>query len=134
MFSDINDPPAFDDAGNRNPSVTINHTMNAPKDTPLVFTNEERTLLYKPVGGGKSYPTPVFNFKYTLPIFTATAQDPPWVFTKTGRSGGVADWTSPVKPDPNPDPDPDPEDEGMDSNLIMLAVVLMVAAAVAVNM
>jgi hypothetical protein len=79
----------------------------------------------------------VFNFKYTIPFYTATAQDPPWTFTKTGRSGGVPDWTSPVKPDPinvDPDPDPDKPDEGMDSHLIMLAVVLMVATVVAVNM
>ena len=40
-----------------------------------------------------------------------------------------------MKPD-DPDPDdPNPEEDGgMDSNLIMLAVVLMVAAVVAVNM
>ena len=139
VFSDINDPPAFDDAKNLNPSVKINHTMNAPKDTPLVFTNEERTLPYQPQGGGKKFPTPVFNFKYMIPFYTATAQDPPWTFTKTGRSGGVADWTSPVKPDPNnvdPDPnDPKPEEDGgIDSHLIMLAVVLMVATVAAVNM
>ena len=138
VFSDINDPPAFDDAGNRNPSVTINHSLNAPKNTPLVFTNEERTLSHRPKGGGKSFPTPIYNFEYTNPFF---GDDKPWVFTKTGRNAGVADWTSPLKPDPiDVDPDPDPEDpkpekdEGMDSNLIMLAVVLMVVAAAAVNM
>ena len=40
----------------------------------------------------------------------------------------------PNNPDPD-DPNPNPEEDGgMDSNLIMLAVVLMVAAVVAVNM
>ena len=122
---------------NLNPSVTLFHWLNAPKDTKLVFTNEQRTLPYKPAGGGASYPTPIYNFKYRLPIF---GDDGPWTFTKTGKSGGVADWTTPERPIPTPvdddDPvDPKPEkDEGMDSNLIVLAVVLMVAAAVAVNM
>ena len=40
----------------------------------------------------------------------------------------------PNNPDPD-DPNPNPEEDGgMDFNLIMLAVVLMVAAVVAVNM
>ena len=101
-----------------------------------MFTNEERTLPYRPKGGGKTFPTPIYNFEYTNPFF---GDDKPWVFTKTGRSGGVGDWTSPERPNPidvdDPDdPDPNPPDEGMDFNLIMLAVVLMVAAAVAVHM
>ena len=75
---------------------------------------------------------PLFTFQYTIPLFGG---DQPWDFTKTGRSGGVTNWDTPVKPD-DPDPDdPNPEEDGgMDSNLIMLAVVLMVAAVVAVNM
>ena len=54
------------------------------------------------------------------------------------QAHGASRWASAppqsARLTPNPDPDPKPEDEGMDSNLIMLAVILMVAAAVAVNM
>ena len=142
-----NDEPTGYDSSNpnewqtgNNPSVTLNHWMNAPRDTPLVFTSLQRREKRKPAGGVlPSEQTPMFTFQYRLPIF---GDDGPWLFTKTNRSGSVKDWTSPVKPDPIPDDDDDPdppkpnpgEDEGMDSNLIILAVVLMVGAAVAVNM
>ena len=78
------------------------------------------------IDGNKHYghehaPTPIvfmttdnktFEFNYLIPFYN----NQPWTFTKT---------TTP--------PDPPPS-EGMDSNLIMLAVVLMVVVAVAVNM
>ena len=78
------------------------------------------------IDGNKHYghehaPTPIvftptdnktFEFDYLIPFY----DDQPWTFTKT---------TTP--------PDPPPS-EGMGSNLVMLAVVLMVVAAVTVNM
>ena len=139
VFSNNNEPTGYNSndpdewkSGN-NPSVTIDHTVNAPKDTPLVFTSLKETTQYRPAGGAPPHPTPVFTFEYTLPLF---GDDQPWEFTKTGRSGGVKDWSTPEKGDPNnPINVDDPEEgRGMDSNLIMLAVVLMVAAALAVNM
>ena len=60
---------AFDDPKNLDLSVTIDHSVNAPKNTPLVFTNLQRTVPYRPKGGGKSYQTPVFRFEYNLPIY-----------------------------------------------------------------
>ena len=82
------------------------------------------------IDGNKHYghehaPTPIvftttdnktFEFDYLINCF----DDQPWKFTKI---------TGPTPDNPKPKPD-----WGMDSNLIVLAVVLMVAAAVAVNM
>ena len=99
-----------------------------------MFTSLQKEVTRKPAGGGPPEKTPLFTFQYTIPLFDPEGSGE-WEFTKTGRSGGVKDWSTPVKPD-NPDPDdPNPEEDGgMDSNLIMLAVVLMVAAVVVVNM
>ena len=141
VYSNNSDPTGYDSSNpdewqtGKHPSVTLDHKVNVDLDSPLVFTNLVEQIPYQPQGGGPPYPTPKFTFEYTIPLFTANAQDPPWVFTKTGRSGGVKDWDTPLK-DPKPfgDDDPDPEDGGMDSNLIMLAVILMVVAAVGVRM
>ena len=148
VFSNNNDPdPGYDSSNpdewksGNNPSVKLDHSYHVPQVSPLVFTNLKKQIPYNPSGVGAPYPTPVFTFEYQIPLFTKNAGDPPWVFTKTGRSGGVKDWDTPIK-DPKPiggDPDnpvaiEDPVDGGMDSNLIMLAIVLMVATVIAVNM
>ena len=143
VFLQNDDPNGYDSNNpdewqtGKNPSVKIDHSIGGvAKETPLTFTNQRTEIQYQPQGGGPPYPTPSFTFEYTIPLFG----DGPWEFTKSGRSGGVKDWDTPLK-DPKPVGDPDnpividdPQDGGMDSNLIMLAVVLMVAAVVAVNM
>ena len=138
VYSNNDEPTGYDNdnpnewSTGKNPSVTIDHALGVPISTPLEFTSLQKREKRTPAGGGTPEQTPMFTFKYILRIF---GDDGPWEFTKTTKTGKVKDWTSPLKPDPPIDVDPDPKpEEGMDSNLIMLAVVLMVAAAVAVNM
>ena len=139
VFSNNKEPTGYDSnnpdewkSGNT-ASVTIDHSVNAPKDTPIVFTSLKKEVTRKPAGGAPPEKTPLFTFQYTIPLFGG---DQLWEFTKTNRPGGVKNWSTPAKDPINLDPDdPDPDEAGgMDSNLIMLAVVLMVAAALAVNM
>lgn len=94
--------------------------------TPIVFKGTGGTVKRDMPGGKET--TPVFEFKYVIPHIDTKE----WLFTKTSKYGSIPDFRTPDKPD-NPIPDPE-EDGGMDSNSIMLAVVLMVAAVVAVNM
>ena len=70
--------------------------------------------------------TPVFTFEYEIPHIGR----PKWVFTKTGNTGGIHDWGTPVKPKPDPDVD---DKEGDNSQLIMIALIVILAAAVAAS-
>ena len=76
--------------------------------------------------GGKEK-TPVFTFNYLIPHM----DDQPWTFTKTNQSGGILDWHTPVKPKPD---NPSPYSKEDNTQLIMITVLLVVAAAVAVNL
>ena len=113
MFLNNKEPTSYDSnnpdewkSGN-NAEVKIDHWVNTSNEAPIVLTSLQKTTPHKPSGGGKSYPTLQFTFRYTIPLF----DDKPWDFTKTGRSGGVKDWSTPVKPNPD-DHIPDPVEDG----------------------
>ena len=103
-------------------SVRLDHWVEAGAQQPLVFKSLEKTTPYTPsIGeGGNPYPTPVFTFQYKITLFD---DDQPWLFTKTGKSGGQTDWNTPLKPDPVRVKDDN-------SHPIMIAVVVILAAAV----
>ena len=48
---DSNNPDEWQ-TGN-NAEVTIDHWVNTPKDTPIVFTSLQKEVTRKPAGGGK---------------------------------------------------------------------------------
>ena len=86
--------------------------------TPITFTGNGLVVTHG------TERTPVFTFEYVLPYIDANT----WTFTKTQNTGGIHNWHTPTKDDPPP-----PYEEGDKSHLIMIAVIMILAVAVAVN-
>ena len=94
VFSNNNDlDPGYDSSNpdewktGNTPSVKLDHSYHVPQVSPLVFTSLKKQIPYNPPGAGAPYPTPVFTFEYAIPLFTASAQDPPWGSTWESHMG-----------------------------------------------
>jgi hypothetical protein len=84
VHSTNNEPTGYDSSNpdewktGNNPSVTLDHWMNTPKATPLMFTSLKRREKRKPAGGGTPEQTPQFTFtppgQKTTPIVSTGAQ------------------------------------------------------------